>query len=745
MKKRILSFLFVAIIVISTFCSGSVNVYAAEDKDEKVYKLLGEFKDCLNGYLEAVNSEGKKEAGDIKGSVNLDNLASQLKGKDLKSADKYLTFSYIPDDAKNSAYYVLAQFVDSLTDDINLGTIDVNNTNKSAKNLVNYLKDRTVSGEFTKEHGGYKVELKVTGVFSAFTGSITVTSVKNTRIIYIGIARSTLKGTNKVMTSYVNAMSDVVKDGYKKALISVIQELANVTCLDKYTEKELRKYIDKKLKKLQENEFWKKSLSTIIKSDTIYKKVKSLLGEDILSKMKTGKISTEELFDTLKKLNYYSDEEVRNKITDKALKKLCEVKEKLETAVFNQIYDTNCKNYDEYKEKSKDKSLKKARVTLNIYNETLYIGGDVGSTGYLVANHPNDELEWSSSDPEVVTVENGKLYAKKRGEAYIFVKKDTKKNECHVIVKSPTLNKTKATLKAEKTLKLVMYGSNVKKFASSDENIASVTEKGLVTAKKPGETVISAQCTNGKTYKCTITVTESEKSSQIIPTVTPKPEKMDSVKKGDYITLGKYEQDNIISNGKEPIEWEVLAVEGEKALVISKYVIDVKPYNDEHGDIRWETCTLRKFLNEDFYNKAFTKAEKKMIEQVTIENNDRDYYYSGENVKTDDKIFCLSLDEVIKYYNLNTSDSYNKDLMVSDKLITETTPYILDKLNREYYETTGIYRYTKTDVSWWLRSPGWAGYVTLCVFSSKGETGRDCISYTDIIEGVRPAMWITLK
>ncbi len=46
------------------------------------------------------------------------------------------------------------------------------------------------------------------------------------------------------------------------------------------------------------------------------------------------------------------------------------------------------------------------------------------------------------------------------------------------------------------------------------------------------------------------------------------------VEVGDVIYFGSYEQDNNLSNGKEEIEWIVLAKENRKALLISKYALD---------------------------------------------------------------------------------------------------------------------------------------------------------------------------
>ena len=91
-----------------------------------------------------------------------------------------------------------------------------------------------------------------------------------------------------------------------------------------------------------------------------------------------------------------------------------------------------------------------------------------------------------------------------------------------------------------------------------------------------------------------------------------------NIKVGDYIKFGAYEQDSDTSNGKEEIEWLVLEVKDGKALVISKYALDCKPYNESYTEVTWETCTLRSWLNNDFINAAFSAVEKTMIPTVTV-------------------------------------------------------------------------------------------------------------------------------
>ncbi len=64
----------------------------------------------------------------------------------------------------------------------------------------------------------------------------------------------------------------------------------------------------------------------------------------------------------------------------------------------------------------------------------------------------------------------------------------------------------------------------------------------------------------------------AEKASEIFGQY--KIEKLKIAEVGDIVYFGAYEQDNNTSNGKEDVEWIVLAKENEKALVISKYALD---------------------------------------------------------------------------------------------------------------------------------------------------------------------------
>ena len=78
---------------------------------------------------------------------------------------------------------------------------------------------------------------------------------------------------------------------------------------------------------------------------------------------------------------------------------------------------------------------------------------------------------------------------------------------------------------------------------------------------------------------------------------------------GDYIKFGNYSQ---TANGDiQPIEWQVLAKEENKMLLISKYGLEARRFDGSSND--WINSEIRRWANNIFYNKAFNKNEKKYI------------------------------------------------------------------------------------------------------------------------------------
>ena len=201
-------------------------------------------------------------------------------------------------------------------------------------------------------------------------------------------------------------------------------------------------------------------------------------------------------------------------------------------------------------------------------------------------------------------------------------------------------------------------------------------------------------------------------------------EKLKAVKAGDYVFFGAYEQDNNTSNGKEDIEWLVLEVKDGKALVISKYALDCKPYNTSYTDVTWENCTLRKWLNNDFLGAAFSAEEKAMIPTVTVSADKNPDFRTNPGKATQDQVFLLSIPEANKYFN---SDSARQ---------CKPTDYAV---------AIGVYvNSSNCNCCWWLRSPG--EYQGRAAYVYGDGDVAEYGGFVDIdIYAVRPALWIDLS
>ena len=197
---------------------------------------------------------------------------------------------------------------------------------------------------------------------------------------------------------------------------------------------------------------------------------------------------------------------------------------------------------------------------------------------------------------------------------------------------------------------------------------------------------------------------------------------------GDIIVFGTYEQDNNTSNGKENIEWLVLAKEDNKILVISDKALDCQEYNPSWSDVTWETCSLRQWLNNDFINDAFSDDEKAMIPTVTVSADNNPEYDTDPGNATQDQVFLLSIVEARKYF------------ASSESRMCVPTAYAI---------SNGLYtsgRYSKDGEGtclWWLRSPGDEQYRAADVFSD-GIVASDGDNAREDENAVRPAMWITI-
>ena len=119
--------------------------------------------------------------------------------------------------------------------------------------------------------------------------------------------------------------------------------------------------------------------------------------------------------------------------------------------------------------------------------------------------------------------------------------------------------------------------------------------------------------------------------------------KLRNAEVGDCVLFGAYEQDNDASNGKEDIEWLVLSKEDDRVLLISRYALDYQRYNETKAAVSWETCTLRKWLNDSFLNAAFSAEEQERIQDTALFASEDAEEGASSGSGAADKVFLLNL------------------------------------------------------------------------------------------------------
>ncbi len=241
------------------------------------------------------------------------------------------------------------------------------------------------------------------------------------------------------------------------------------------------------------------------------------------------------------------------------------------------------------------------------------------------------------------------------------------------------------------------------------------------------------------------------------PDTVEVPQLIELTKNADgYVLLGEYEQDNDTSNGPEPIEWTILDENENGILLLSRYALECKPYNNNSDDTTWETCSLREWMNNDFYNKAFSNDEKKLINTTHLVNEDNRKYGTDGGNDTEDKVFALSILEAMELFEFNDYWE-DKDIGFSEESMAEGTPYVLAEGALVYdpiseADLAGEFSYLHyssnalgtVGVCWWLRSSGGSG-ICVADVDNMGEFGPGFYgsyqTYADYC--ARPALYIS--
>ncbi|MCL2051835.1 MAG: DUF6273 domain-containing protein [Lachnospiraceae bacterium] len=186
------------------------------------------------------------------------------------------------------------------------------------------------------------------------------------------------------------------------------------------------------------------------------------------------------------------------------------------------------------------------------------------------------------------------------------------------------------------------------------------------------------------------------------------------------------------------IDWRVLDVKNDQALLISEKILETRAYNEKYEGITWEKCTLREYLNGEFLGKL--GAVQSAIAETPNENKSNPWYGTAGGNATVDKVFLLSLDEVCRYFGDSTANLNKKGSTGSENFIDDEN----NKARIAKYENVNRY--------WWLRSPGG------CTSSAANVQSGGAVRVLGYVEschaggldvslgygGVRPALWLNL-
>ena len=196
---------------------------------------------------------------------------------------------------------------------------------------------------------------------------------------------------------------------------------------------------------------------------------------------------------------------------------------------------------------------------------------------------------------------------------------------------------------------------------------------------------------------------------------------------GDKISFGSY-------------EWRVLEVKNNTALIITEYIIEQRAYHNAYKDITWADCSLRKYLNSEFYDR-FTAAEKSRIIPVLNKNPDNQWYGTKGGTDTQDSIFLLSIEETVcRYFGDSSSKLYNPG---------KNQRYWFERKDKNNSKRIARLESRKEGSWWWwLRSPGRVSIKAVYIHGD-GNIGiqgnnilKGNISDGECKGGVRPALWL---
>jgi hypothetical protein len=177
---------------------------------------------------------------------------------------------------------------------------------------------------------------------------------------------------------------------------------------------------------------------------------------------------------------------------------------------------------------------------------------------------------------------------------------------------------------------------------------------------------------------------------------------------------------------EQPITWRVLKKDDESVTVISEDVIACMPFDDRKAN--YATSSIRKWLNETFYEKVFTENEKKWLEINKIETGSS--INDGDALVLEDRVFLLTSSEIEELFDGNNGNVWE---------ITHTVFALHTGGGQEMFAL-----HTGGETSCWTRDASGRSDIPIHVneYGKKDDRVRYCYN---VSLGVRPAIRLKTK
>ena len=229
---------------------------------------------------------------------------------------------------------------------------------------------------------------------------------------------------------------------------------------------------------------------------------------------------------------------------------------------------------------------------------------------------------------------------------------------------------------------------------------------------------------------------------------------------GDTFSLGNYFFENEKDHSWR-ISWQVLEKTEEEILAISEYGIDAVPWQTSSGQAVWANSDLRRWLNEDFLQFAFSPEEAALLATVPVETKDNPDYGTAGSPVCMDTVSLLSMEEAMRCFT-PAGKAVSRHLVEDPDLVasleaegiqeavwydpaglaamTGATPFALMRGAEKDAETEGC--------SWWLRSPGRGSKDDETSYAACVMAAGEIYSLgdrTDSVKALRPVIRIRVR